>query len=128
MKKKAFIIHPVRGISEEYAEKIREQIAFLRQEYDIYDPSIDTDQSDPIGLNICKQNRKAIEEADIVIIMWDSKSQGCLFDIGMAFALRKEIRIVDGYFPSLYNQPAGKSFVRMIWAWEAEQNAGEVKE
>jgi len=116
--KKAFIIHPIRGVSDKFKEKMEEQIEYLRNEYDIYDPEKDTNQIDRTGLRICKDNRNAMRKADIVIVIWDGKSEGCLFDLGMAFAMRKEIRILNGYFPTA---PIGKNFIRMVWVWEQEQ-------
>lgn len=43
---------------------------------------------------ICTYNRTIIEWADEVHIMWDQRSMGTIFDFGMAFALRKPIKIV----------------------------------
>ena len=45
-------------------------------------------------LEICEFNRKKIKEADEVHIFWDKRSMGTIFDFGMAFALRKKIKIV----------------------------------
>lgn len=113
MKEKAFIIRPVRGIDEEYKKKIEAEIELIKKEYEVYDPLIDTDQNDSKGLYICKQNRSAIIDADVVIIFWDGKSQGCLFDLGMAFALNKKIIPWNGYFPP--EDSNGKSFWNMVW-------------
>jgi nucleoside 2-deoxyribosyltransferase len=119
--KKAFVIHPIRNVNDEFREKMEEQIEYLRNEYDIYDPEKDTNQIDSTGLRICEDNRNAMRKADIVIIVWDGKSEGCLFDLGMAFAMGKEIIILNGYFPTLKYAPKGKNFIRMVWAWEQEQ-------
>ena len=76
-------------------------------------PPRDTDQNDSVGLQICRDNRTAIDEADRVFIVWDGISQGCLFDLGMAFALSKPV--------TLLAVPLGvageKSFERMVRAW-----------
>jgi nucleoside 2-deoxyribosyltransferase len=78
----------------------------------IYWPYRDTNQQDPSGLRICKDNRKAIEESDIVFVYWDGLSQGSLFDLGMAFAFRK--RIIPLSLPQL---TPGKSFQNMVIDW-----------
>ncbi|MGC8478714.1 MAG: hypothetical protein ACP5NE_02190 [Candidatus Micrarchaeia archaeon] len=48
-------------------------------------PLRDTEQNDPIGLEICKQNNHAMSEADLVLIYWDPESQGSPFDFGVIF-------------------------------------------
>jgi len=70
------------------------------------------------GLIICEEHALAMISADQVHIAWDGKSEGCLFDLGMAFILKKPIIPITGYFP----QPdcKGKSYVNMVWAWNAE--------
>lgn len=45
-------------------------------------------------LELCKHNRELIEWADRVDIIWDRRSIGTIFDFGMAFAMRKKIKIV----------------------------------
>jgi hypothetical protein len=111
-----FLICPVRNITPEYQEGIETQVKQLESEgHKVYWPARDTNQQDTIGLRICKDNRLAIAHADIVYVIWDGKSQGCLFDLGIAFALRKKIRPVVGYFPTL---TFGKSFQNMVYDWE----------
>ncbi len=62
------------------------------QGHTVYYPARDTDQSLP-ELEICRQNLEAIEQADEIHVYWDGTSQGAIFDLGMAFAMRKKIRI-----------------------------------
>ena len=45
-------------------------------------------------LEVCEYNRSIIEWADRVDVIWDNRSVGTLFDFGMAFALRKPIKII----------------------------------
>ena len=114
--KSIFIIRPVRGISEEYELSIQGYIYELHvQGHQVYDPNRHTNQNDATGLRICEQNRFAIEVADEVHVVWDGKSQGCLFDLGMAFALRKTVVPVVGLFPRMSK---GKSFQNMVYAWQ----------
>lgn len=77
-------------------------------------PPHDTDQQDDTGLRICRDNLQAIKEADVVHIIWDGKSQGSLFDLGVAFALGK--RIIPLELPPATE---GKSFQNMVRAWAA---------
>lgn len=113
---KIFLACPVRGINNEYRQGIEAQVKFLEsQGHVVHYPPRDTNQQDPTGFQICFDNRKAIETADVVYVIWDGKSQGVLFDLGIAFALRKPIRTAIGYMPAVTN---GKSFQNMIFAWE----------
>jgi nucleoside 2-deoxyribosyltransferase len=108
---KTFLICPVRGhdINETKALVDRLEAAG----WEVHWPPRDTDQNDSIGLRICTDNRKAIAEADVVHIVWNGESQGCLFDMGMAFAMNKPIVIEQ-----MPEQTNGKSFFNMIYAWE----------
>lgn len=93
---KIFLICPVRGIADE--EKIATEQYVLDLEkagHKVHWPPRDTNQDDPIGLLICQDNRQAIQNAEEVHIWWNDKSQGSLFDLGMAFALRKKIILVN---------------------------------
>jgi nucleoside 2-deoxyribosyltransferase len=47
---------------------------------------------DEIG--ICEYNREAIEWSDKVLMIWDRRSTGTIFDFGMVFALRKPFDIL----------------------------------
>jgi len=109
-KKKAFLICPVRGHDMNELQPVVEN---LERKYVLYWPHRDTDQDDPIGYRICRDNMKAIKEADVVLIIWDGKSQGSLFDLGMAFALDKPIEVVR-----LPEATEGKSFQNMVREWE----------
>jgi nucleoside 2-deoxyribosyltransferase len=108
---KTFLISPVRGHSPDiWASYVA---ALEAQGYAVYWPHRDTDQNDVIGLRICSENLAAIKNADIVHVIWDGVSQGCLFDLGMAFALNKAIVSI-----SLPAQTECKSFQNMIRALE----------
>ena len=112
--KKAFIICPVRNISDNYREGIEEQVRQLEKSYQVYYPARDTEQSNPEYV-ICYDNLSALANADVVFVVWDGKSQGCLFDLGMAFALNKEIKTITGYMPATTYH---KSFQNLIFALE----------
>lgn len=107
---KSFLICPVRGKSPEDTAGI---VKSLEDEgYHVHWPHRDTNQSDPVGLRICGDNLAAIQNADVVHVVWDGLSQGCLFDLGMAFALNKKISPI-----SLPDETPNKSFQNMVRAW-----------
>ena len=108
---KSFLICPVRGLAPDAHAAI---VSRLEAEgYEVHWPARDTNQNDHTGgLQICRENAKAIARADVVHVIWDGKSQGCLFDLGMAFILRKEVVPIDLPPPT-----EGKSFQNMIRAW-----------
>ena len=110
---KAFLICPVRNTSDLENIAISRFVDDLSVAYDLYYPKRDTNQKDQTGLRICKDNRRAIKDADIVFVIWDGKSQGSLFDLGMAFAMNKPLQIVS--IPKLIGS---KSFQDMMTAWE----------
>ena len=112
MKKlKAFLICPVRGVDPEITKKYVDGLE--HDGFIVHWPPRDTNQEDETGFNICLQNRQAIEESDCVFVVWDGKSQGCLFDLGMAFAMNKKIYVLNVPPPT-----EGKSFQNMMRAWE----------
>lgn len=107
---KSFLICPVRGVKPESQAGT---VAMLEAKgFDVHWPPRDTDQNDEIGLRICRDNMRAIADADVVHVIWDGESQGCLFDLGVAFALHKRLEIIA--IPEL---TGGKSFQNMMAAW-----------
>jgi hypothetical protein len=116
-KPKAFVICPVRNVSPEFKMILLAEIAYLEKYYEVYYPARDTDQNDDTGFWICNSNLEAIKKAKVVFVTWDGQSQGSLFDLGMAFALKKKIKILsDKLFPDVFH--GGKSFENMVRKWE----------
>jgi hypothetical protein len=110
---KSFLICPVRGKPPEfYAAIVRDIEA---DGISVHWPPRDTNQTDSTGLRICRDNAAAIAAADVIHVVWDGQSQGCLFDLGVAFALNKVIIPVE-----LPAATEGKSFQNMIRAWADE--------
>ena len=108
---KTFLIGPVRGAPKGALLSV---VTDLESEgWDVHWPERDTDQSDQIGYRICETNVAAIRDADTVHVVWDGKSQGCLFDLGAAFALGKRVIPID-----LPPATKGKSFQNMIGVWK----------
>lgn len=107
---KVFLICPVRGHDMSETEC---RVKSLEDEgHQVHWPPRDTNQDDPVGLDICRTNSNAIEDADRVFVIWDGKSTGSLFDLGMAFALNKPITVLEA--PDLTPH---KSFQNMMRAW-----------
>lgn len=87
-KRKIFLICPVRNITEEERERMKQYIKNIeKQGHKVHWPPRDTNQDDPIGLRICTDNAEAIIEADEIHVWWNPDSKGSLFDLGMAFIL-----------------------------------------
>jgi len=118
-KMRIYIICPVRNLTQEWRKQLDEYVIWLESMgHSVHYPPRDTPQEDPTGLGICEKNRKALLGADMIHVAWDGKSEGCLFDLGMAFALKKPIEIIPGFFPPATE---GKSFASMVRAWERER-------
>ncbi len=116
MKNKIFIICSVRDADQEYKNKVMGYALELKLKgHDVYVPFIDTRQ-DMGGLNICKTNARAIKEADEVHIFYNEQSQGTHFDMGVAFAFKKIVKIVES---GVLRE--GKCFLRMLSEWAEEQ-------
>jgi hypothetical protein len=110
--KLAFLICPVRGVNSDVTRSYMEKLE--DDGWEVHWPPRDTDQTDDTGWHICQDNGIAISHADRVFVVWDGKSQGCLFDLGMAFAYHKPITVLSAPPPS-----EGKSFQNMMRHWEA---------
>jgi len=120
---KIFVICPVR--SGNLYQEVKTHVEELeKQGHTVHWPCRDTNQDDPTGFNISLQNRKAISEADEIHVAWDGQSQGCLFDLGMAFAFKKRIRHIEGLFP-MWSQE--KSYQNIVYVWE-KVGPAEIKE
>jgi nucleoside 2-deoxyribosyltransferase len=109
--KRAYLICPVRGHDmSETADLVRR----LEDEgWEVHWPPRDTDQVDATGYRICRDNRAAIRAADAVFVVWDGKSKGSLFDLGMAFAMEKPVCVVE-----LPPHTEARSLQKMVREWE----------
>jgi nucleoside 2-deoxyribosyltransferase len=108
--KSTFLICPVRGCDPMDTQPIVEKLE--SEGWVVHWPPRDTDQVDDTGLRICTDNARAIKDADAVHFVWDGKSQGSLFDLGVAFAFKKKIIPIE--IPPLTE---GKSFQNMVTMW-----------
>ena len=113
---KAFLISPVRGHEPRELEGIVKELE--SDGWDLHWPMRDTPQ-DVSSIEICEANTKAISQSDIVFIIWDGKSTGSLFDLGVVFALNKELRVI-----SAPERTDGKSFQNLMYEMEAATGKG----
>lgn len=112
-----YIICPVRNLSNEWREGLLAYAHNLeRQGHKVHLPFRDTEQNDTTGFYICQDHAMKMMDADEVHIAYDGKSEGWLFDLGMAFIMNKPLTPITGYFP---NVSRGKSYPNMVWQWNA---------
>ena len=103
--------------SSQFRDKMEEHRKKLEaQKHHVKIPAFD-DHPELDGLGVCKHNRALIEWADEVHIIWDRRSIGTIFDFGMAFALRKPVRII-------YLEP--KTFENVMVKWEIETHKDRI--
>jgi len=111
---KIFLICPVREITETEKTEIENYIEKLENGgHSVHLPFRDTDQDDLVGLRICTDNKNVIESADEIHIWWNDKSQGSLFDFGMAFMANKRIVLANADFVT---PTPNKSFKNVLLA------------
>jgi hypothetical protein len=112
---KIFLICPVRNVTTEQKQNIEAYVSSLEtQGHVVHWPQRDTQQDDPIGTRICADNRQAIINADEIHAWWSSNSTGSLFDLGMAWMLRKSLVIAN---PSDVQLTESKSFDNVLLHW-----------
>jgi hypothetical protein len=116
---KIFLISPVRNINEEEQKKIADYVKKLESKgHKVHWPIRDTDQNDPIGIDICNQNFKSISNADEIHIWFNPTSTGTLFDLGGAFMIwhmYKDIKFVFANKNDFVDDPTGgKSFFKVL--------------
>jgi len=110
--KKVFLICPVKDVTPEQRTFLDNYVAELESNgYKVHYPHRDTDQSDPIGLEICTTNMNAIKNADEVHIYWTNKTRGGVFDFGMAFMAGKPLKLVN---PKEVERPKYKTFETVL--------------
>jgi hypothetical protein len=109
------LICPVRGVTEEQQKEIDDYVSQLMNEgHTVHNPKYAVDQSDPTGHTICSGHLRSMKMCDRVDIFWDVNSKGSHFDLGMAFALGKSIKLVKTYQPDT----DGKSYVKVMQIME----------
>jgi hypothetical protein len=113
--KRIQIICTVRKATPEYLSNLEKYVACLESKgHIVHLPHRDVDQNQR-GIKICQDHRDFMESCDEVHVFYSPDSQGTHFDLGMAFALKKKLVVVDNV-----DIPEGKSYARMIKEWENE--------
>lgn len=122
---KIFLICPVRNASKAQIENLKKYKETLAIDgHEVFYPADDNpyENTDSIGYIICGTNKKAIAGSDEVHIFWDKTSSGSLFDLGVAFALNKPLKIVNIEEVLMEeNKIEGKSFSKMILEWNSRR-------
>ena len=116
-KKWIYVIAPVRGATPNFRKRLEQYSSGLKKEgYRVYLPHRDTDQR-LSSLEVNKRNREVIELVDEVHVFYDHESQGSHFDLGVAFAFGKPIKVIE-------NQPYGhgNSYAHMLAQLKEQEN------
>lgn len=113
--KKVFLICPVRNIEKGELKIIGEYVEYLELEgIKVHWPYRDTDQSDPIGNNICGTHRTEIKKCDEVHVWWNAESRGSHFDFGMAWMAEKPIKMINRLTGVSIEEYVHKSFEKLL--------------
>lgn len=108
---KIHIICPVRNVSEEQQIEIDNYCFQLEKEgHIVHNPKYAVNQQDKTGYYICKSHLDSMKQSDRIDVFWDVNSKGSHFDLGMAFALDKDIKLVKTYQDDI----EGKSYVKVM--------------
>lgn len=119
---KIHLICPVRGVTDEQQEEIDTYVEALRLEgHTVHNPKYAVDQNDETGFGICAGHLNSMLTANRIDVFWDVNSKGSHFDLGMAFALNKAIKVVKTYQPD--NE--GKSYLKVMQVVERFSNECE---
>jgi hypothetical protein len=111
--KDIFLICSVRNASEETLARQSDYVKSLEDSgHTVHYPPRDTNQKQR-GLEICDENLRAMLNAQEIHVFYSPDSQGCHFDMGMAFVLSK---ITGKRIVVASNVPygEGKSYPRML--------------
>lgn len=96
MGKKVFVICPVRKVTDEERQFLDKYVSDLENsDYEVHFPLRDTDQTDTVGMAICKENKEAIISADEVHVYWTPESEASPFDFGMTFMADKPVKLIN---------------------------------
>lgn len=108
---KIYLICPVRNSDFDSSNIVR---CIESYGHTVHFPPRDVNQDDPTGAEICKAHLAAMREDDEVDIVWDVNSKGSHFDLGMAYALGKTIKLIYALQPD----DSGKSYLKVIKSLE----------
>lgn len=91
-----YVLCPVRNCPAEVQQRLEEHVAGLEAGgFTVHYPPRDVNQQDDgCGLTIVQAHLAAMKACDEVHIWWDADSKGSHFDLGMAWALEKPLRLI----------------------------------
>ena len=94
---KIFLICPVRNATDEQRKWIEDFVKDKNEKgYVIHAPHLHTRQTDLYGgYAICKQNAEAVASSKEIDIYYDQSSTGSVFDLGVAYALHKPLKLLN---------------------------------
>jgi len=95
---KIYIICPVRNRTNMEEAYITRYVVSLEMEgHKVFLPFRDNihEDADKTGLLIYRQNIDEIKRADRCDVWWNNKSEGIHFDLGAAFALHKQLKLIN---------------------------------
>jgi hypothetical protein len=95
--KKIFLICPVRNATPEQKKWIEDYVVEKHSEhFIIHAPHLHTVQRDLFGgYGICIQNAEAVASSSEIDIYYDQESTGSVFDLGVAYALQKPLKVLN---------------------------------
>ena len=116
--KKIYLICPVRRCGKREKKLLYEYVHKCEAAGDkVFYADRDVEQNDPTGLNIITKERQAILDADEIRVWWKadkkgkSRSEGSVFDFGMAWMAGKKIVIAN---PDMVKPPPHKSYTTVL--------------
>ena len=94
---KHFLICPVRIATPEQRKWIEDYVSMMEDKgYIIHAPHLHTVQTDLFGgYGICMQNAEAIGSSECVDILYNQASTGSVLDLGVAYALKKPLVLLN---------------------------------
>ncbi|MFW6219933.1 MAG: nucleoside 2-deoxyribosyltransferase [bacterium] len=108
---KIYIICPVRKQTEKQTKFIEKYVnEFEKNGHSVFYPKRDAPQECETGYRIIESELNAIKEADSIHVFWDVESKGSHFDLGMAYALNKDINFIYLF----QSDSKGKSYVKAM--------------
>ena len=114
---KIYLICPVRNATQEQREMEENYTKMLEAVgHTVYLPHRDAPQDDPTGEAICQKHRQAMEDSDVVYVIWDKNSFGSHWDMGMAYAMRKPVQLLH----TIHKDTPGKSYYKVLCSLSEE--------
>lgn len=98
-------------------KQVEEAVGKLEADgWEVYWPDRDNEIEGLDGFEANIENKKQMAACDFVHIIWDGKSSGFLFGLGMAFAFEKPVRVIQMPEPTKW-----RSFQNLIYRWRNSQ-------